>query len=370
MKYYIIAGEASGDLHGSNLMKQLKRSDPQAEIRFWGGDLMLQESSQIVTHYRETAFMGITDVLLNLRTIQQLFKRCKADILNFKPDALVLIDYPGFNLKMAQFAKQHGITTHYYISPKVWAWNTKRAWKIKACVDYLYSILPFEKAFYEPYKVNLTYVGNPICDAIANHQTLTDFTNQHQIQKPIIALLPGSRLSELKYLLPTMLDAVKGLDDYEIVVAGTSAIDDKVYQTLIGNRPVKLIKGATYDIILNAKAALVCSGTATLETALLNCPQVVCYKFGNISYWIGRLVIKVKYISLVNLILNKLAIPELIQTACEPSNIQKTLLPLLKDSPERLKMIQDYAALKIKVGGEGASAKTGQLIAERTLPTA
>ena len=367
MKYYIIAGEASGDLHGANLMKQIKLSDPNAEMRFWGGDLMLQESDQMVTHYKETAFMGITDVLLNLRSIQKLFKRCKQDLLAFKPDALVLIDYPGFNLKMAQFAKKHGITTHYYISPKVWAWNTKRAWKIKACVDFLYSILPFEKAFYEPYKINLSYVGNPICDAIAAHSINDQIFEQHGINKPVIALLPGSRMGELKYILPIMLEAVRPYTNHQIVLAATQAIEDSVYTEFCKHHDVKIIKGATYDIVKKAQAALVCSGTATLETALLNCPQVVCYRFGKISYWIGRMVIKVKYISLVNLILDKLAIPELIQDDLNTQTIQSQLDPLLIDSPTRLKMIQDYAALKIKVGGPGASALTGQLIAERTL---
>lgn len=365
MKYYLIAGEASGDLHGANLMKHIRANDSEAEFRFWGGDLMLAEGGEMVKHYRETAFMGLTDVLLNLFKIIGFLKFCKQDILSFQPDALILIDYPGFNLKMSKFGKENGIQTHYYISPKVWAWNVKRAFKIKKNVDYLYSILPFETEFFKSYGVKPDYIGNPLCDAIAQYPFDPNFKTNNAIQKPIIALLPGSRMSELKHVLPTMLEICDDYPEHEFILAGAAHIDDEVYQQFIKGKNVRLIKGMTYDVVKNAHAALVCSGTATLETALLNCPQVVCYKFSKISYEIGKLVIKVKFISLVNLIMDRKVVSELIQVDFIKEKIKKEL-NLILDGSGRQAMLNSYAALKIKVGEPGASERAAKLITQRT----
>jgi lipid-A-disaccharide synthase len=367
MKYYLIAGEASGDLHGANLMKQITKDDPQAEFRFWGGDLMSEYSPNRVKHYNETAFMGITDVLKNLNKILAFIKFCKNDLLKYQTDALILIDYPGFNMKIAKFAHENNIKVHYYISPKVWAWNNKRAYKIKKYVDHLYSILPFEKTFFKPYGVKVDYIGNPLCDAIAQYPFNNQFKTEQGFSKPVVALLPGSRMSELNHILPTMLKVSLLFPEYHFVLAGANHIDDAVYQEFMSNYPnVQLIKGKTYDVLKNAHAALVCSGTATLETALLNCPQVVCYKFSNLSYQIGKLVIKVKYISLVNLIMDKRIVPELIQKEMNEIKIAKELTKIL-DGTSRQDMLNSYAALRIKVGEPGASERAAHLIVKRTL---
>ncbi len=367
MKYYLIAGEASGDLHGANLMKHLRQLDSNADFRFWGGDLMLAQGGVRVKHYNETAFMGLTDVLLNIFKIFGFLKECKKDILSFQPDAVILIDYPGFNLKIAEFAKQQGIKVHYYISPKVWAWNVKRAFKIKKNVDYLYSILPFEIDFYKTYGVKPDYIGNPICDAIDQFQYDPQFKTNHQFTRPVIALLPGSRMSELKHVLPTMLSVVEDYPEYEFILAGANHIADDIYQSYIGDKKVRVIKGLTYDVLKNAHAALVCSGTATLETALLNCPQVVCYKFSRISYEIGKLVIKVKYISLVNLIMDKKIVSELIQVDYTKERVKVELNKILQGN-QREEMLKSYAALRIKVGLPGASERAANLIYNRVKP--
>lgn len=365
MKYYLIAGEASGDLHGSNLMKHIKANDPQAIFRFWGGDLMKAEGGEMVRHYRETSFMGLSDVILNIRKISQFMKECKQDLLDFKPDALILIDYPGFNMRIAEFAKKNKIPTHYYISPKVWAWNTKRAYKIKKFVDHLYTILPFETEFYKPFGVKPDYVGNPLMDAIENFPFNPDFKAEHQLNRPYIALLPGSRMSELKHVLPTMLSVIDQYPDHDFVLAGAAHISDEIYASYTGPHRVKLIKGKTYDVVRNAEAALVCSGTATLETALLRCPQVVCYRFSNLSYAIGRLVVKVKYISLVNLIMDRKVVAELIQNNYNKKTVVQELNAILKD-PGRREMMNSYAALGIKVGASGASERAAGLIVKRS----
>jgi lipid-A-disaccharide synthase len=365
MKYYLIAGEASGDLHGSNLMKQIKASDSKAEFRFWGGDLMQEQDKNLLVHYRETAFMGLSDVLLNINTIRKFLKKCKEDILHFNPDALIFIDYPGFNLRIAKFAKQNKFKTHYYISPKVWAWNTGRALKIKRDIDFLYTILPFETAFYAKFNMKVDYVGNPLCDSISNYDFNTNFKADQQISRPYIALLPGSRMSELKHVLPTMLKTIKNFPEFDFILAGANHIPNNIYESYCAGYPVKIVKGLTYDVLKNANAALVCSGTATLETALLNCPQVVVFRFSKLSYFIGKLLIKVKYISLVNLILNKPVLEELIQDEFNESKIVSALSKIL-NGPKRLEMIQSYAALKIKVGNGGASERTAKLIVSRT----
>ncbi len=366
MKYYLIAGEASGDLHGSNLMKQIKASDSKAEFRFWGGDLMQEQDKNLLVHYRETAFMGLSDVLLNLNTIRKFLKKCKADILHFNPDALIFIDYPGFNLRIAKFAKENKFKTHYYISPKVWAWNTGRALKIKRDIDFLYTILPFETEFYAKFNMKVDYVGNPLCDSISNYDFNNNFKADQQISRPYIALLPGSRMSELKHVLPTMLKTIKNFPEFDFILAGANHIPNNIYESYCAGYPVKIVKGLTYDVLKNANAALVCSGTATLETALLNCPQVVVFRFSKLSYFIGKLLIKVKYISLVNLILNKPVLEELIQDEFNESKIVSALSKIL-NGPKRLEMIQSYAALKIKVGNSGASERAASLIVSRTL---
>jgi len=366
MKYYLIAGEASGDLHGSNLMKQIKASDSKAEFRFWGGDLMQEQDKNLLVHYRETAFMGLSDVLLNLNTIRKFLKKCKADILHFNPDALIFIDYPGFNLRIAKFAKENKFKTHYYISPKVWAWNTGRALKIKRDIDFLYTILPFETEFYAKFNMKVDYVGNPLCDSISNYDFNNNFKADQQISRPYIALLPGSRMSELKHVLPTMLKTIKNFPEFDFILAGANHIPNNIYESYCAGYPVKIVKGLTYDVVKNANAALVCSGTATLETALLNCPQVVVFRFSKLSYFIGKLLIKVKYISLVNLILNKPVLEELIQDEFNESKIISALSKIL-NGPKRLEMIQSYAALKIKVGNSGASERAASLIVSRTL---
>lgn len=364
MKYYLIAGEASGDLHGSNLMKEIVLLDQEATFRFWGGEKMLERGGSMVTHYKEMAFMGLTDVLLNLNKIRKYLNQCKADILQWKPDALILIDYPGFNMRMAAFAKSNDIQVHYYISPKVWAWNTSRAKRIKRDVDYLYSILPFENEFYKPYGVQPDYIGNPLVDAIDSYRFDNQFNINNGLPDAYIALLPGSRKSELRFVLPKMLETVDAFPAYTFVIAAASHIPDETYREIAGQTPVRIISGRTYDILRNAKGALVCSGTATLETALLDCPQVVCYKFSRLSYFIGRLVVKVRFISLVNLIMNRKIVTELLQGDLNRENLQKELTKILGGEERRL-MLQAYAELKKTVGGPGASNRAAVLIVER-----
>lgn len=366
MKYYLIAGEASGDLHGARLMQYLKTEDPGAEFRYWGGDLMRREGGRLVKHYRETAFMGLSDVIRNLFKIGRFLRECRRDIATFKPDALILIDYPGFNLRIAAFAKAAGFKVHYYISPKVWAWNTRRAYRIKKDVDYLYTIFPFETAFYKPFGVQPDYIGNPICDAIEEYRFDPDFARKQAFEKPVIALLPGSRRSELRYVLPEMLKISTQFPEYEFVIAGAGHFKEEDYRSYTGERNIRIVSGHTYDLLKTAHAALVCSGTATLETALLGCPQVVCYRFSNLSYSIGRLLIKVKYISLVNLIMERKVVSELIQHEFNQENLKLELLDIISGKG-REQMLLAYAALRVKVGPPGASRNAARLIYGRTL---
>lgn len=364
MRYYLIAGEASGDLHGSNLMKQIGEQDQDAVFRFWGGERMAETGGTPVRHYRDLAFMGLTDVLLNLNKIRKYLRQCKEDLLQWKPDALILIDYPGFNLRMAEFAKKAGIQVHYYISPKVWAWNTSRAKIIKQNVDFLYSILPFEKAFYKPYGVEPDYIGNPLCDAIDAYRFDANFLITEKLQRPVIALLPGSRKSELNYVLPKMLEMVELFPEHTFAIAAASHIPDEMYRAFTDNSDVRIIRNKAYDLLRAANAALVCSGTATLETALLNCPQVVCYRFSRLSYLIGRLVIKVKFISLVNLIMNRRVVPELIQNDLNRNNLKVELAKILTGK-ERDEMLNGYTELREVVGLPGASKRAAVLIVQR-----
>lgn len=362
MKYYLVAGEASGDLHGANLMKALKDQDPEAEFRYFGGDKMKAEGGTLAKHYAEMAFMGFTEVLLNLRTIFRNLKTCKEDILAYSPDVLILIDFPGFNLKIAGFGKEKGIKVCYYISPKVWAWNQKRVLKIKKVVDKMFCILPFEVEFYKGWGMKVDYVGNPLLDEKASFTPDPDFRAQHQLnENHIIALLPGSRKQEIERLLPAMLSVTEQFPDQQFVVAAAPGFPVIYYQQFIGAKNVKLVFGKTYDLLNVATAAVVASGTATLETALFHVPQVVVYKGGTISIAIARMLLKIRFISLVNLIMDRKVVTELIQEDCNTVNITDELLRLI-DGPGRTKIMEDYRQLSVIMGEPGASARTASLI--------
>lgn len=365
MKYYIIAGEASGDLHGSNLMKALYKKDPKAQIRFWGGDLMQQAGGTLVKHYRELAFMGFVEVVFNLKTIMNNIEFCKKDIQQFKPDAIIFIDYPGFNMRIAKWAKQQGIPTHYYISPQIWAWKENRIAAVKRDFDQLYVILPFEKDFYEQkHQYPVHFVGHPLIDAI-HDRAATDwvtFRSENNLDdKPIIALLPGSRKQEITKMLAVMLSVTSDFPEHQFIIAGAPGQERSFYEPFLKNKNVHLLSNKTYDLLSHATAALVTSGTATLETALFKVPEVVCYKGSWTSYQIAKRIITLKYISLVNLIMDREVVTELIQDACNKKNI-KTELQKLLDPDYRAKLLQQYDALEQKLGGNGASEKTADLI--------
>jgi len=365
MKYYIIAGEASGDLHGANLMKELYKKDPQANIRFWGGDLMQATGGTLVKHYRDLAFMGFAEVVANLRTIFRNIKLCKEDILAFQPDILIFIDYPGFNMRIAKWAKGLGIKTHYYISPQIWAWKENRIKAIKRDVDQMYIILPFEKDFYEQkHEFAVEFVGHPLIDAIQN-RTPTDkekFIKENGLdQRPVIALLPGSRKQEIAKMLELMLSVVDDFPDYQFVIAGAPSQEYEFYQQFLNNERVHFVSNKTYDLLSVAHAALVTSGTATLETALFKVPEVVCYRGSWLSYQIAKRVITLKYISLVNLIMDKEVVKELIQDELNKKNIRAELLKILTPK-HREKLLKQYGLLEIKLGGAGASERVAGLI--------
>lgn len=362
MKYYIIAGEASGDLHGSNLMKTLKQVDPAPKFRFYGGDLMQAHGGNMVKHYSEMAFMGFLEVALNLRTILKNLKKCKEDILSHRPDVLVLIDFPGFNLKIAKFAKEQGIKVYYYISPKVWAWNQKRVLKIKRDVDQMFCILPFEVDFYHKWGMEVDYVGNPLLDAKKAFTPNPNFRIANNLsEKPIIALLPGSRKQELNYILPDMLSVIPSFPDYQFVIAGAPSFTKDFYQKYTQGLSIPIVFNATYDLLNVAQAALVTSGTATLETALFKVPQVVLYKGSAISIGIARMLVKIKFISLVNLIMDSKTVTELIQEDCNITMISKELDDIL-NTPKRAEMLDNYEIIAEKMGKAGASEKTAKLI--------
>jgi lipid-A-disaccharide synthase len=365
MKYYIIAGEASGDLHGSNLMKEIYKEDPSAEIRFWGGDLMQQAGGTLVKHYRELAFMGFAEVLLNLKTIFRNIKLCKADIEQFQPDVLIFIDYPGFNMRIAKWAKEKGIPTHYYISPQIWAWKESRIKDIKRDFDKLYVILPFEKDFYEKkHHFPVEFVGHPLIDAIHNRET-TDavtFRKQNNLdERPIIAILPGSRKQEISKMLTLMLSVGNDFPDYQFVIAGAPSQEYSFYEPFLIGKNIKFISNETYNLLSHAHAALVTSGTATLETALFKVPEVVCYKGSWLSYQIAKRIITLKYISLVNLIMDEEVVTELIQEECSTAKIKSELTKIL-DPNYRKTLLEKYDQLEHKLGGIGASSTTAKLI--------
>ena len=374
MKYYIIAGEASGDLHGSNLIKELKKLDDTADIRCWGGDLMQQAGAHLVKHYRDLAFMGFAEVVKNLGTILKNLKFCKEDILQFKPDALILIDYPGFNLRIAKWAKQQGLFIEgggkviYYISPQVWAWKENRVKEMKKDIDKMIVIIPFEKDYFKnKWNWNVEYVGHPLAEEIERHKV--QGTSSKFSGKPIVALLPGSRKQEIAKKLPIMLEVSKFFPGYQFIVAEAPSVEDEFYRNF--TKPysnVSAVKNQTYDLLSQAKAAAVTSGTATLETALFGVPEIVCYKGSPISYQIAKRVIKVKYISLVNLIMDRLVVKELIQNDLTVENLRRELHELLTNEKRIAEIKKDYGELKgiLSEGGtdsyQGASAKAARSI--------
>lgn len=361
LKLYIIAGEASGDLHGSNLMKHLKAENTSLDFRYWGGDKMQQQGGTLVKHIKDLAFMGFLEVIKNIKTILNNIRYCKNDIAAFQPDALILIDYPGFNLRIAEWAKSQGIKVYYYVSPQVWAWKQSRVHKIKKCVDELYVILPFEKDFYKKFDFDVQYLGHPLLDAVDDFKaTVVDkkliYDDNNLSDKPIIALLPGSRKQEVSVKLPIMLNAVRSFEGYQIIIAGAPSLTPDFYLQFI-NESDKIIFGKTYDLLEIAEAAVVTSGTATLETALFKVPQVVCYKSSNFSYQIAKRLIKIKFISLVNLILNREAVKELIQKDCNATLIEQELSEIIVGGMKREKMLNDYNELEQILGAGGASSK-------------
>ncbi|MFA9290733.1 MAG: lipid-A-disaccharide synthase [Solirubrobacteraceae bacterium] len=364
MKYYIIAGEASGDLHGSNLMKEIYLLDEKADIRFWGGDLMQSVGGKLIKHYKELAFMGFAEVVMNLRTILKNINFCKKDILGFAPDHLIFIDYPGFNMRIAKWSKTQNIKNHYYIAPQIWAWKENRIKDIKRDFDNLYVILPFEKPYFEDkHQFKVEYVGHPLIDAISNHIKIpnTLFTAENKIEKPIIALLPGSRKQEINKMLKLMLSVASDFKEYQFVIAGAPSIDKEVYQQFINQENVSIVYNQTYNLLQNASAALVTSGTATLETALFKVPEIVCYKANWISYQIAMRIITLKFISLVNLIMDKEVVKELIQNDLKKENLKTELNKILK-TENRKEILEEYQNLEEKLGGIGASKRVAILL--------
>jgi lipid-A-disaccharide synthase len=368
MKYYIIAGEASGDLLGSYLMKSIKQLDTQSDFRCWGGDLMEAQGGEIIKHYKELAFMGFWEVAKNLRTILKNIQICKVDILLYEPDVIILIDYPGFNLRIAEFAKEQHIRVVYYVSPQIWAWKKNRVHKIKRDVDTLITILPFEKDFYAQYNYEAHYVGHPLLDIIHDEMQNDDWqtfkTDYGLDDRPVIAVLPGSRRQELKKMLPVMAQMAEQFPQYQFVMSKVKWQPLSLYQCHIKDKPFTLVEGNTYSLLHFAKAAIVTSGTATLETALWNVPQVVCYKGSFISYFIAKAVVgkHIKYISLVNLILDKPVVTELIQHQCNPKKLKEELIKIVDDQQIIDAMKNDYAQLHLILGDSNASTLAANLI--------
>lgn len=357
MKYYIVSGEASGDLHGSNLVKELRKLDAHASIRCWGGDLMEAAGATLVKHYKEFAIMGFIEVLKNAFSIMHMFNQCKEDIIAFRPDVLILIDFPGFNLRIASWAKKQGIPVIYYISPQIWAWNQSRVKIIKNSVDKLISIIPFETQFYSKHGYHVDYVGHPLLDVIP------EMNGNSHTKEPLIALLPGSRKQEIKYMLPVMTSIIPHFPNYSFVVAGIGSIEKEYYQRFM-KYDCPILFDQTYSILARSKAALVTSGTATLETALMNVPFIVCYKSSFISYQIARKLIQVPYISLVNLILNKPAVHELIQDQLTTENLTKMLSNILHNEEIYMSMIDDFLNLRKMLGEKGASQRAACIIVD------
>ncbi|MEO6833544.1 MAG: lipid-A-disaccharide synthase [Chitinophagaceae bacterium] len=361
MRYYIIAGEASGDLHGSRLIKALRQKDKSAEIRAWGGDKMQEAGATLVKHYRDLAFMGFLEVVKHLGTILRNIDFCKKDISEFKPDVLILIDYPGFNLRIAKWAHSQNLKVVYYISPQVWAWKEGRIKDIKKYVDKMLVILPFEEEFYKKWKYEVSFVGHPLLEAI--DEELAEEAIPLNTEKPIVALLPGSRAQEIGKKLPLMLEVAKGFPDYQFVVAGAPSQPDELYEELIGKVPVILLRNDTYNLLRQAHAAIVTSGTATLETALFGLPEVVVYKGNPVSFWLAKKLVKVPFVSLVNLIMGREIVKELLQTDFNKKTLNEELNRLLNDFKYREEMKENFGQLREKLGAGNAS----ELVAEEIL---
>jgi len=357
MKYYIIAGEASGDLHASNLMHELKAKDNEAVFRCWGGDLMEEQGAVLVKHYRDLAFMGFAEVISNIRTIYRNIQFCKKDILDFKADAVILVDYPGFNLRIAEFAHKNQLKVIYYISPQIWAWKKSRVHKIKRTVDQMYVILPFEKDFYKQYDYEVEFPGHPLLDAIDN----LDENKGRAEASEIIALLPGSRKQEISRMLPVMLKLIPEFPDHKFVLSTAPGLDRAFYEKYLKTTDVEISSGNSHELLRTSHAALVTSGTATLETALFNVPEVVCYKGSSISYAIARRIVNIKYISLVNLIMDKPVVTELIQGDFNLKKLKQELKKIL-DPEYRKQMLDDFTVLRQKLGGKGASKRAAESI--------
>lgn len=370
MKYYLIAGEASGDLHASNLMKALLSTDPEAEFRFYGGDLMKACGGELVRHYREMAFMGLVEVVANLRTILGNMAYCKKDISDWNPDAVILIDYAGFNLRIAEFVKKAGIKVFYYISPKVWVWKQSRIKKLKEFTDRLFVIFPFEVEFFKKHNLEVEYYGNPLIDAKAdfskNKKPVAEKEPPISADKPVIALLSGSRKQEVKSCLPEMLKAAKNFPEYEFIVAGASSIDKEYYDELMKDSSARLVHNRTYELLNMAYAAVVTSGTATLETAIFKVPQVVIYKLNPVNLFIGRMFVKIEFFSLVNIIAGKEVVRELLQNNLA-REIVKELRKITSDKSHREKMLTEYSGILEDLGGPGSSKRIAERIKELTL---
>lgn len=371
MKYYVLAGEASGDLHASNLIKEISLIDADAQFRGFGGDLMEKAGMTVLKHYRDMAFMGLVPVIMNIRTIQKNFRFCEQDLLSFAPDVLILVDYPGFNLRMAKFAKAHGIRTFYYISPKVWAWKEKRVHKIKAFVDEMFTILPFETEFFEKYNYRVNYVGNPLLDAILAQKKEPDFTRfniENKLQdKPILALLPGSRKGEISVLLPTMIKAAQQFPEFQCVIAGAPNMGKEFYMPFMNGSEVPIIWGKTYEILVHSRAAIVSSGTATLETAILNVPQVVVYQMSPnwLFIFLKKFFLKTRFVSLVNIILGREGVVELIQGDFTLKKVVFELERIVRNPENEKRMLSDYKDMMVKLGESGASKRAASLMVKK-----
>jgi lipid-A-disaccharide synthase len=367
MRYFIIAGEASGDLHASHLMGGLKRKDPDAVFCFFGGDLMAKQGGRLLKHYREMAFMGFFTVLMNIKQIKKNFKMAEKELLDFHPDVLILVDYPGFNLRMARFAKTNSIKTFYYISPKIWAWRSERVKWIKNYVDELFAIFPFEKEFYDLHDYKIRYVGNPTVDELAVRpnmdQTYLDFIEQNNLDdKPIVALLAGSRKQEVKLILPVLIQVASLFPDYQFVIAGAPSLQLSLYKENMHGKDIPVIFGKTYELLQQSKAAVVASGTATLETAVINVPQVVCYilELGRFTSLLKQIFFKVRWFSLVNLIMDREIVIEFFQENCKAAPVAEELRKILEDPEYRSHMLQNYKLMLAKLGPPGCADRAAE----------
>lgn len=362
MKYFIIAGEASGDLHGSNLITGLIEADPLSEIVCWGGNKMERSGARLLVHYRELAVMGFWEVIIKLGKIFRNLRKCRHQICDFKPDVVILIDYPGFNLRIAKYLKKNNTTVYYYISPKVWAWKRSRIKKIKQYINRMYVIFPFEPEFFEKYGYKVHYFGNPLVDTVQKGMdestSRVKFLAEYELEdKPIVSLLAGSRSQEVRKILPVMMEVEKYYPDYQFLVAGVKTIDKLIYNRILEGSSIKIIYDDTCSLLINSDAALVTSGTATLETAIAGIPQVVCYKTSKVSYLIARLLVKIRFISLVNLIMDKEIVRELIQHQLNERNLVSELNTILPGGWKRKIMLDNYSILRKKLSGRGASSR-------------